>query len=200
MSRGTKRRFGWFALACVFPSLTFAGAAWGGETASTRAVRLDQGFVIDLPEGWTLEDPDEVTGDATGRMTVRLVCGTLPCKHTLEVCTLFLRRDPVEGEGDDAARLDGLYSSPTSRYTRIRSALKSTSKDATLRGEFGKVRFGTRIWYAVETQAATRFKSGLFAATVIDGRYLGAICKTCETGEIRHEAARALLGSARRSE
>ena len=68
-----------------------------------------------------------------------------PCKRTLEVCTLFLRCDPVGGEGDDTACLDGLYASPTSRYTRIRSALTSTSRDATLRGAFGKVRFGTRL-------------------------------------------------------
>lgn len=160
-------------------------------------LRLDQGFRLDLPPGWVLEDADDASGDATGRRVVRIVCETPACARTKEACTLRLRSKAVEGE-DDAARLAGLHASPLSRYFRLRAVLKSTSLGATIRRPLGPERFGSREWIAVETEAAPRFKSGLFAETVIDGRYLGAICKTCETGAVRHEAARAILGSVRR--
>ena len=162
-------------------------------------LRLDQGFVIDLPAGWVLEDADDASGDATGRRVVRIVCETPACARTKEACTLRLRTKAVEGE-DDAARLAGLYTSPLARYFRLRAVLKSTSPGASIRRPLGPERFGPRDWIAVETEAAPRFKSGLFAETVIDGRYLGAICKTCETGTVRHESARAILGSVRRVE
>lgn len=158
-------------------------------------LRLDQGFVLDLPPGWVLDD----AGDATGRRVVRIVCATPACARTKEACTLRLRTKAVEGE-DDAARLTGLHASPLSRYFRLRAVLKSTSPAASIRRPLGPERFGTRDWIAVETEAAPRFKSGLFAETVVDGRYFGAICKTCETGAVRHAAARALLSSLRRVE
>ncbi len=160
-------------------------------------LRLDQGFTLDLPPGWVLEEADDDPGDASGRRVVRIVCETPACARTKEACTLRLRTAPVEG-ADDAARLAGLYASPLSRYFRLRAVLKSTSPGASIRRPLGPERFGTRDWIAVETEAAPRFKSGLFAETVIDGRYLGAICKTCETGAVRHESARAILGSVRR--
>lgn len=161
-------------------------------------LRLDQGFVLDLPAGWVLEDADDA-GDATGRRVVRIVCETPACARTKEACTLRLRMKAVEGE-DDAARLAGLHASPLSRYFRLRAVLKSTSPGASIRRPFGPERLGTRDWIAIETEAAPRFKSGLFAETVVDGRYFGAICKTCETGAVRHAAARALLSSLRRVE
>lgn len=160
-------------------------------------LRLDQGFVLDLPAGWVLEEADDDPGDATGRRVVRVVCQTQACARTQETCTLRLRTGPVEG-ADDAARLGGLHAAPLSRYFRLRAVLKSTSPGASIRRPIGPERFGPRDWIAVETEAAPRFKSGLFAETVIGGRYLGAICKTCETGPTRHEAAHALLASARR--
>lgn len=168
-------------------------------------LRLDQGFTLDLPAGWALEDadagdgPGADPGDATGRLRVRVVCRTPACRRTQETCTFVLRRAAVAG-ADDAARLAGLHASPLARYTRLRAVLKSTSAGATIRAALGPARFGPHDWIAVETEAAPRFKSGLFAETVIGGRYLGAICKTCETGEVRHAAARAMLGSLRRGE
>lgn len=169
------------------------------EPGPGPTLRLDQGFVLDLPPGWVLEDADDESGDALGRRVVRVVCETAACARTKEACTLRLRGSGIEGE-DDAARLRGLYAAPLSRYFRLRAVLKSTSVGASIRRPLGPWRFGARDWIAVETNAAPRFKSGLFAETVIDGRYLGAICKTCETGAERHAAARALLGSVRREE
>ncbi|KQQ11979.1 hypothetical protein ASF53_15035 [Methylobacterium sp. Leaf123] len=204
--------------ACLLPCLLAIAPAWAEETPdSTEApapdaatngadarpgpttLRLDQGFRLDLPPGWVLEGANDDPGDASGRRVVRILCETPACARTKEACTLRLRTAAVEG-GDDAARLAGLYTSPLARYLRLRAVLKSTSKGATIRRPLGPERFGPRDWIAVETEAAPRFKSGLFAETVIDGRYLGAICKTCETGAVRHGAARALLGSVRRVE
>jgi hypothetical protein len=162
-------------------------------------LRLDQGFRLDLPPGWVLEDAGEDPGDASGRRVVRIVCETPACARSQEACTLRLRTAPVEG-ADDADRLAGLHASPLSRYVRLRAVLKSTSVGATIRRPLGPERFGAHDWIAVETEAASRFKSGLFAETVVDGRYLGAICKTCETGAVRHRAARSILGSLRRVE
>lgn len=111
----------------------------------------------------------------------------------------MLRRAPVAGESD-AEALAGLHATPLGRYGRLRAVLRSTSQGASIRAPLGPVRFGPHDRLAVETEAAPRFKSGLFAETVIGGRYPGAICKTCETGEVRFEAARAILGSVRRAE
>lgn len=190
----------WLALTGVLPLLAYAATARAEAGATGRSLRLDQGFTLNLPEGWSLENPGDDPGDATGRLRVHLACGTPACKRTQESCIVSLRRGAVGTEGDDTARLDGLYASPMSRYSRIRQILKSTSKDATLRGGFAKVRFGPRDWWAVETEAAHRFKSGLYAETVIDGHYVGITCKTCETDEVRHEDARAILSSVRRAE
>ncbi|GJE68995.1 hypothetical protein [Methylorubrum podarium] len=180
---------------------TESGAASddGDAVSGPVTLRLDQGFVLDLPAGWVLEEAGADPGDGTGRRVVRIVCETPACARTREACTLRLRPTAVEGE-DDAARLAGLHASPLSRYVRLRAVLKSTSAGAAIRRPLGPERFGPRDWIAVETEAAPRFKSGLFAETVIGGRYFGAICKTCETGAVRHEAARTILGSLRRIE
>ncbi len=162
-------------------------------------LRLSQGFTLDLSADWALEDAGDDPGDATDRMRVRVVCRTPACRRTQETCTFVLRQASVAG-ADDAARLAGLHASPLARYMRLRAVLKSTSAGATIRAALGPARFGPHDWIAVETEAAPRFKSGLFAETVIGGRYFGAICKTCETGEVRHESARAMLGSLRRVE
>jgi hypothetical protein len=169
------------------------------DQARPVTLRLDQGFVLDMPPGWELERAADDPGDATGRMRVRTVCRTPACRRTQETCTFVLRRDSAEG-ADDAERLAGLHATPLSRYLRLRTVLERTSLGATIRQPLGPVEFGPHTWIAVETNAAGRFKSGLFAETVIDGRYLGATCRTCETGEDRHTAARAMLASVRRVE
>ncbi|MEH3143801.1 MAG: hypothetical protein PGN34_00210 [Methylobacterium frigidaeris] len=181
------------------PDAPWPPEATAGEVAGPVTLQLGQGFSLDLPAGWELEDAEDDPGDATGRMRVRIVCRTPACRRTQETCTMVLRRAPVPGT-DDAARLAGLRAAPLSRYFRLRAVLKSTSAGATVRRPLGPERFGPRDWIAVETEAAPGFKSGLFAETVIGGRYLGAICRTCETGEVRHDSARALLGSVRREE
>ena len=67
----------------------------------------------------------------------------------------------------------------------LRAVLRSTSKDAQVLQPLGRTAFGPREWWTIETDARHNYKSGLFAETVIDGRYLGVICKTCETGSER---------------
>lgn len=167
--------------------------------AEGQPVRLDHGIVVDLPEGWRLKQDAANTADAAGRLRAHTVCETPKCKTTQETCTFVLRREPIEGE-DDETRLAELYASPLSRYARIRAVLKNTSADAIIRQALGPARIGERTWYVVETDARHNFKSGLFAETVIGGWYLGAICKTCESGEFRHRAAREMLKSVRRAD
>lgn len=166
--------------------------------AGEVGLRLDHDILVDLPEGWSVGN-DRDSNAATGRRRVQVVCDTEACRHTQETCTFVLQRKPVEGV-DDAARLAGLYASALSRYARLRAVLKNTSEDARIRQTLALARIGQRDWYVVETDAKPGFKSGLFAETVIGGWYLGAICKTCETGEIRYESAREMLSTVRRAD
>lgn len=115
----------------------------GDAVSGPVTLRLDQGFRLDLPPGWVLEDAGADPGDASGRRVVRIVCETPACARTREACTLRLRPKAVEGE-DDAARLGGLYASPLSRYVRLRAVLKSTSAGASIRRPLGPERFGVR--------------------------------------------------------
>jgi hypothetical protein len=153
---------------------------------------------FDLPEGWRI---DEAGSAKSPRLRVLLVvCETAECKkNTLETCLFSLRGpQPVAG-ADDAALLAALYETPSSRYARLRSVLKSTSIDAEILKPLGLTRIGERTWHTIETDARHNYKSGLFAETYINGRLLRAVCKTCETGEVRHQAAREMLKSFRKS-
>lgn len=170
--------------------LVLSSTAFG--QAQERVVRMDNGFSVTVPEGWRLDEAGEDNMDATGRKRVRLICETPECKRSQETCTFVLQSKPVEGE-TDAARLAGLYESPLARYFRLRAVLKSTSKDAEVLQDLAVQRIGLRDWWVVETDARHNYKSGYFAETVIDGQYLGVICKTCETGEVRHLSARRML-------
>lgn len=173
-------------------SIVLASISPGG--AQDRVIRMDGGLHFTLPNGWRLEDPGEDGGDATARKRVQIVCETPECKRTQETCTFVLRDRPIEGT-DDAARLASLYASPLARYFRLKNVLKSTSKDAEIRQDLAIRRIGMRDWQVVETDARHNYKSGYFAETVIDGRYLGVTCKTCEAGEVRHLSARTMLES-----
>lgn len=174
-----------------------AGALLATATpAAAKTVLLPQGVSVTLPEGWRLDGPAEGRPGSDGRRRVHVVCETERCKRTQETCTFLTRQTPVEG-ADDGERLASLYESPLARYFRIRAVLKSTSRDAEVLSPLQRLRIGERDWYAIETDARHNYKSGLFAETVVDGQYLGAICKTCETGEIRHQAAREMLKSVR---
>jgi hypothetical protein len=102
----------------------------------------------------------------------------------------------IQGAGD-AVRLRALYASPLDRYFRLRAVLRSTGRDAEIRKPLEITRLGGREWYRVETGARHNYKSGLFAETVVEGRYVGGICKSCETGEVRHRDGEAILSSLR---
>ncbi|MCO5092456.1 hypothetical protein [Bosea sp. (in: a-proteobacteria)] len=162
--------------------------------AKAETVTLPHGLSITLPEGWRVNGPSEgrVSGSG-GLRRIQLVCENEACKQTQETCTILMR-DGKDAEGaDDAARLRALYASPLDRYFRLRAVLRSTSKDAEIRKPLEITRLGGREWYRVETDARHNRKSGFFAETVVDGRYVGGICKTCETGEVRHRDGEAIL-------
>jgi len=177
--------------------LIFAvGCVLSAAPARAEPLPLPDGLVLDVPEGWRVDGPPEGTTAKDGRTRVQLVCETEACKRTQETCTVMTRVQPVSG-ADDEARLTSLYAAPADRYFRIRAVLRNTSKDAQVLQPLDRVRLGARDWYAIETDARHNYKSGLFAETVIEGRYLGVICKTCETGSERHQAGRAIMASIR---
>lgn len=173
-----------------------AGCALLAGRAGAEPIPLPGGLALDLPEGWRMDGPTEGETGKDGRTRIQLVCETEACKRTQETCTILMRPRPVAG-ADDAARLTSLYAAPMDRYFRIRAALRNTSKDALVLQPLGRVAIGPRDWWAIETDARHNYKSGLFAETVVDGRYLGVICKTCETGSERHQAGRAIMASIR---
>lgn len=172
------------------------GGALLAIPASAEPLPLPDGLMLDLPQGWRIDGTAEGETGKDGRTRIQLVCETPACERTQETCTILMRPQPVAG-ADDAARLASLYAAPMDRYFRIRAVLRSTSKDAQVLQPLGRVSLGTRDWWMIETDARHNYKSGLFAETVIDGRYLGVICKTCETGSERHQAGRAMMTSIR---
>jgi hypothetical protein len=176
-------------------AIALAGWAMVGA-AHAEILSLPQGLSVELPEGWSVDGRADGVESKTGLRRVQLVCGTQACQQTQETCTILMRQKPIEGAGD-AEKLKALYASPFDRYLRIRAVLRATSRDAELRQPLEIARFGDQDWYRVETDARHNFKSGLFAETVLDGLYVGAICKTCETGEIRHRGGEAIISSLR---
>lgn len=176
--------------------IVLIGSALLAGRVSAEPLPLPDGLTLDLPEGWRVDGPAEGTTGRDGRNRVQFVCETEACKRTQETCTVLTRAQPVAGS-DDEARLTSLYAAPVDRYFRIRAVLRSTSKDAQVLQPLGRTAFGPREWWTIETDARHNYKSGLFAETVIDGRYLGVICKTCETGSERHQAGRAIMASIR---
>lgn len=168
----------------------------GGATARAEPVALPGAIMIDLPEGWQIDGPVEGELSKSGIRRVHFSCESERCQKTQETCTLLIQDQPMEGS-DDLAKVRLLYQSPLARYARLRAVLRSTSRDAEILKPLELVRIGDREWHRVETDARHNYKSGLFAETVLSGLYVGAICKTCETGEARHQGGLAILQSLR---
>lgn len=183
-------------------SIAAALAALLVSTAATAAraetVVIPDGLAVELPEGWSVDGPAEGELSKTGLRRVHFTCDSEACEKTQETCTVLTRSKDLEG-ADDAARLRALYASPLDRYFRLRAVLRSTSRDAEIRKPLELVRLGEREWYRVETDARHNYKSGLFAETVVNGLYVGLICKTCETGEERHQDGMKILMSLKSS-
>lgn len=179
------------AALCTALALALAGLA---KSASAESVALPQGVSIELPEGWVVDGPPEGELSRSGLRRVWFACESEACEQTQETCTILMSAEPLDGEGD-AGKLREMYASPLKRYARLRAVLQGSGRDAQIRKPLERVRIGERDWYRVETDARHNYKSGLYAETVIDGLYVGAICKSCETGEERHSAALQILRS-----
>jgi len=176
------------------PLLTALVLAAAAQPASAETIDLPHGRSIELPEGWVVKGAPDGTVSRTGMRRVQLACITEACEHTQETCTILMQPKNLEGNDDDA-KLHALYASPLQRYFRLRAVLRSTGSDAELLKPLERTRIGERQWYRVETDARHGYKSGLFAETVVDGLYIGAICKSCETGEQRHQNGLQILQS-----
>lgn len=169
-------------LAALYAGLALAVLA---PAVLAETVDLPQGLSVQLPEGWVVDGSPQGDVSRSGLRRVQLACESEACMETQETCTLLMRATPLEGD-DDEARLRALYASPLKRYFRLRAVLSATGPDADIRQPLERVRIGDRDWYRVQTDARPPHRSGLFAETVVDGRYVGAICKSRETGEQRH--------------
>lgn len=162
--------------------------------AHAETVSLPYDLMIDLPEGWRVDGPEQGKLGTDGLRRVQLICDTEACEKTQETCTVLMRRKPIEGD-DDAAKVRALYESPFQRYLRLRAVLRNTSRDAEILKPLELVKIGERDWYRVETDARHNYKSGFFAETVVNGLYVGTICKSCETGAVRHQDGLRILTS-----
>ncbi|CAM4333725.1 hypothetical protein BOTU111921_24020 [Bordetella tumbae] len=175
----------------VVAMLAFSLAAM---SSWAETVVMPNGLSVELPEGWVLDGSPQGTVAKSGLRRVQFVCETEACEQTQETCTILMRSEPLPGE-DDADRLREYYASPFKRYFRLRAVLRSTGPDAGIRQPLELVRIGDREWYRVETDARHNYRSGVFAETVVNGRYVGGICKSCETGEERHQGGMRVLMS-----
>lgn len=160
--------------------------------AKSAELRLVDDIVFNLPDGWRVDD--DASALSPRLRVLKLVCETPECKHTEETCLFSLRRIRPDNP-NNAALLAKLYETPLSRYQRLRSALKNTSVGAEVLEPLTLKKIGARAWWTIEIDAKFNYKSSLFAETYIDGRILRATCKTCERGDNRHSAARAMLES-----
>lgn len=189
------------SLAALLIQLLAATAASAQDVPAQApsVIALDDGISFTMPVGWVVDKRRDTRRGDKGQLSVNLVCESARCEKTQETCHF---RMPAQrsGNGDDAASLAALYANPLDRYFRLRAVRNSTSKDAEFRKMLGPMTLGARDWQVVETDARHNMKSGLFAQTFIDGFEILAICKTCETGEIRHQDAMEMMKSFRRDE
>ncbi|MBV7485506.1 hypothetical protein [Bordetella sp. BOR01] len=182
-------------LVALFAALALSA---GVQVSRAETIVMPYGLSIAIPEGWVVDGSPQGKLSKTGLRRVQLVCESEACKQTQETCTILMRAKQMEGD-DDIAKLHSLYASPLQQYFRLRAVLRATGRDAGIRKPLDLVRIGDREWYRVETDARHNYKSGLFAETVIDGLYVGGICKSCETGEIRHQSGLQILMSLKKS-
>jgi len=181
-------------LRSTFRAAIAAALLTGGWPAQAQTLALPQGLTVELPAGWHVDGSAEGRLGRDGLRRIHLACASARCAQAQETCTLLLRPRPPAGE-DDGARLRSLYDSPLKKYARLRAVLRRAGPDADLRQPLEIVRIGQREWYRVETDAAPGHTSRLYAETVANGRYVGAICGTRETAALRHHDALSLLRS-----
>lgn len=191
------KRLQWLCLG-LFTSLIFAASMSAAQEPVSTEVPLGNSVVFTLPAQWDEVERDDTREGEKGRLRVEYECLTDECVRTQETCVFFFRAKQVEGNSDTEALIN-LYANPYDRYQRMRSALVSTSKDATFLQQMERVKIGDRDWYLLETDARHNMKSGLYAETVINGRHLTVTCKTCEQGKNRHRQAREILATVRQN-
>lgn len=184
------------ALNAAIAMLVSTTAAFAQEAVEPNMVSLDHGISLLMPPGWAVKKRGDNRKSDRGRLSVDLVCNSEACERTQETCLFSLdaARSPTP---DDAASIAALHDDPGRRYFRMRAVRIATSKDAEFRRLLAPMTIGTRDWVVAETDARHNMKSGLFAQTFVNGWKISASCKTCETGEIRHRDAMAMLESFR---
>lgn len=151
-----------------------------------------------LPDEWTGDVPEPrpipaKTADLEFRVQVTATCRSVACKTSLDVCTVKTFED-VMPLYDVVARFM-LFPTRAKMDVTTRNVLDWTSRDASVAKPLGRETLGRHSWYTIETNAAPGYKSVLHARTIMDGRYMWVLCRTCAGDEHRFDAARELIAS-----
>ncbi len=150
-----------------------------------------------LPEKWTGDTPEPrpIPAKAEHDFQVQLTatCRSVVCKTSLDTCTVKTY-DDIMPLYDIVAGLM-LFPTRAKMDNTTTHVLAWTSANATVAKPLGRETLGRHSWYTIETNAAPGHKSVLHARTVMDGRYMWVLCRTCATDEHRFDTARQLIAS-----
>ena len=182
------------ALIVAVVATGIAGPAHAGERLKLPLL----GASLALPDGWTGAVPEARPSPAAGqdhdfRLQVTATCGSVACRSSLDVYTVKTY-DGVIPLYDVVAGFM-LFPTRAKMDETTRSTLDTTSADASVAKPLGRETLGRHGWYTIETNAAPGYKSVLHARTVMSGRYMWVLCRTCALDERRFDAARALIAS-----
>jgi hypothetical protein len=165
--------------------------------AAAETVSLDSlGITVALPEGWTSELTKAARKQDNPNFSNELVatCKTGRCQTTLETCRLSVY-DTVMGLPDGEDALKRIAPSALDQYDITRRMLMAAGDGATVAKRWGPETMGSIPWLRIETRATGPWKSVLYGRAIYKDRYLIAECRTCERGEGRFTAARAIMSS-----
>ena len=174
-----------------------AASALGDGVAGERMSSGVHGVSFEFPDGWTTDivKSPSTAGKAGFGTEIKAACVTERCRTTQETCRIWIYDEVIGGvDGDPLA---GLYRSAGEKYDLTRTILMRTGEGARVARAVGTQTFGATAWAIIETQAAGAYKSVIFARTSVAGRDIMVDGRTCERGEPRFEAARAIIASAR---
>ena len=157
---------------------------------------LDASLV--LPQGWTgdVPEPRPVAAKAEEhdfQVQVTATCRSVACTASLDVCTVKTYDEIIPLYDLVAGFM--LFPTRAEMDDTTEHVLAWTSENATVAKPLGRETLGRHSWYTVETNAAPGYKSVLHARTVMSGRYMWVLCRTCATDEHRFDAVRALIAS-----
>ena len=173
----------------------------GPATAAPRIPLPLFGLSVVLPDGWTADIPPAkpipaADKDHDFQTQVEAVCKTEACDKSREVCTIRVYDEVMQTWDVISNAL--LFPRQADMDKTTNTVLDWTSVGATVRRPLGKETIETTSWYTIETDPSPGYKAVLHARTVMKGRFLWALCRTCSIDDPhRFDTARGILASIR---